>query len=122
MFRFVKFAELPVVDQDRAVRFYTGTLGLEVAQDAKYGDDWRWIELAVPGAETRILLARRAGPEPRATPCLILVARDVQATAAALKAKGVAFTQEPTDAPWKPGETYALFRDSEENIVMIGSG
>lgn len=34
MFKHVKFAGLPVDDQDRAVAFYTEKVGLEVATDA----------------------------------------------------------------------------------------
>jgi hypothetical protein len=33
----------------------------------------------------------------------------------------VEFTQEPTRAPWAADETFALLRDSEDNIVMLGS-
>jgi lactoylglutathione lyase len=36
MFKYVKFAELPVVDQDRAVKFYTEKLGLSLARDSPY--------------------------------------------------------------------------------------
>ncbi|WP_353822303.1 hypothetical protein [Mesorhizobium sp.] len=31
------------------------------------------------------------------------------------------FTQPPSPAPWEPGATYALFRDSENNLIMLGS-
>ncbi|MGH8474237.1 MAG: VOC family protein, partial [Methylococcales bacterium] len=36
MLKYVKFAELPVEDQDRAVSFYTEKVGLKVVQDAPY--------------------------------------------------------------------------------------
>lgn len=52
MVKFVKFAELPVQDQDRAVSFYTEKVGQKVIQDTPYNDGWRWIELEIPGAET----------------------------------------------------------------------
>jgi hypothetical protein len=45
---------------------------------------------------------------------------DVQATYMALAAKGVLFTQTPTEAQWSPGEMFALFRDTEGNLVMLG--
>jgi hypothetical protein len=33
---------LEVEDQDRALRFWTQTIGFELAQDAPYGEDGRW--------------------------------------------------------------------------------
>ena len=120
MFKHVKFAELPVVDQDRALRFYTEKLGLSVVVDSPYAADWRWLEFAIPGAATKILVTRREGA-PRSEPAIILVVDDVDDAFAALKHKGVDFTQEPTSAPWASGETFALLRDSEDNIVMLGS-
>lgn len=41
MLKFVKFAERPVADQDRALRFYMEKFGLQVAQDAPYMEGWR---------------------------------------------------------------------------------
>jgi predicted enzyme related to lactoylglutathione lyase len=120
MFRHVKFAELPVLDQDRAIRFYIGKLGLNVVVDNPYQEGWRWLEFEVPGAATKILVTRREG-EPREEPAIILVAEDVQHAYDTLKAKHVEFTQPPTAAPWSSAEIYALFRDSEGNIVMLGS-
>ncbi|MET0272550.1 MAG: VOC family protein [Phenylobacterium sp.] len=122
MLRRVKFANLPVSDQDRAIVFWRDRLGLTVAADEAYAEGWRWIELEIPGAETRIVFTKRADVTPSSEPDLILVCDDVEESFRALSAKGVDFTQEPTDAPWRPGERYALFRDSEENLVMLGNG
>jgi predicted enzyme related to lactoylglutathione lyase len=47
---------IPVADQDRAVEFYTSTLGLEKRVDLPFGDGNRWIEVAPPGAETPIAI------------------------------------------------------------------
>ena len=68
MFKYVKFAELPVEDQDRAVNFYTEKVGLKVVQDAPYQDGWRWIELEIPGAETRLVLTKRKDTDAPSTP------------------------------------------------------
>jgi predicted enzyme related to lactoylglutathione lyase len=120
MLRHVKFAELPVLDQDRAIRFYTEQVGLEVFVDSPYGEGWRWLEFAIPGAATKILATRRNGP-PREEPAIVFVVDDVGKTYGELLAKGVEFTLPPTPAPWSAAETYALFRDSEDNVVMLGS-
>jgi predicted enzyme related to lactoylglutathione lyase len=120
MLRHVKFANLPVTDQDRALAFWRDRLGLAVATDEAYGEGWRWIELELPGAETRLVFTRRPDETPSAEPDLILICDDVDESFRDLMAKGVAFTQDPSDAPWRAGERYALFRDSEGNLVMLG--
>lgn len=121
MLKFVKFTELPVVDQDRAVNFYTEKLGLQVAQDAPYKDGWRWIELAVPGAETRILLTSQQGDAKSDTPRLVFISDDVDATYRKLSAHGVVFTKEPSTAPWNSGQRFAQLRDSEGNGIVIST-
>jgi catechol 2,3-dioxygenase-like lactoylglutathione lyase family enzyme len=37
---------VPFADQDRALQFYTGSLGLEKRVDMPFGDGNRWIEVA----------------------------------------------------------------------------
>ena len=46
-----------VADTDRAIDFYVGTLGFEKVVDEPMGPDMRWVEVAIPGAETTIALA-----------------------------------------------------------------
>jgi catechol 2,3-dioxygenase-like lactoylglutathione lyase family enzyme len=52
----VSTVAVPVTDQDRALAFYTGTLGFELRMDAEFGPGQRWIEVAPPGATTSIAL------------------------------------------------------------------
>ena len=122
MFKHVKFSGLPVTDQDRAVGFYRDVIGLTLATDQQYGSGWRWIEFEIPGSPTRVLFERRAGEEPGEQPSINIVVEDVDAAYGVLIARGVVFDQEPIDAPWAPGERYALLRDSEGNLILIGSG
>ena len=37
---------VPVSDQDRAIEFYTETLGFELRGDTPYGENDRWVEVA----------------------------------------------------------------------------
>lgn len=122
MLRHVKFSPLPVSDLDRAIAFWRDVVGLSLATDEAYGDGWRWVEMEVDRAATRILFTRRQGDTPSEAPDLILVCDDVDATYAAMQARGCAFTQPPAEAPWSAGERYALFRDSEGNLIMLGDG
>jgi len=113
----IKFAAIPVLDQSRALEFYTKKLGLKVFTDQTMGDS-RWIELKANGAETMLVLFKRPNPEPDEIPALVFVADNVQATYQELKAKGVEFTQPPKKEPW--GE-HAILKDSEGNLVVIGT-
>lgn len=47
---------VPVTDQDRALEFYVGTLGLEKRVDVTFGGGRRWIEVAPCDASTSIAL------------------------------------------------------------------
>lgn len=122
MFQYVKFVELPVVDQDRALQFYTEKMDLHVARDLPYRDGWRWIELEIPGAQTRIVFGEKdADEEESPQPDLAIVVQDVHAFHQNVQARGVRFEQEPTAAEWAEDETYALFQDTEGNTILISS-
>ena len=64
MIRGIKFASVPVTDQNRALAFYTEKLGFRLLTDQPFNDDQRWIELGIPGADTRIVLFRSDQPLP----------------------------------------------------------
>lgn len=118
----IQFAELPAFDQDRAARFYTAHFGCRVAADVAMGvGGWRWIELALPGAETTLHLVRRGDDQPATQPTLVLVDDDVEATIAALEAAGVEIVATPQPAPYDATKTVAEFRDSEGNRMVLSS-
>jgi predicted enzyme related to lactoylglutathione lyase len=119
----IQFAELPVFDQDRAIRFYSEHLGCQTAADAPMGKDgWRWVELKLPGEKTHLHFMRRKDDTPGDEPVMVLIDDDVAGTIARLKAAGVTIVTEPGEAPWEPGRTVAEFRDSEGNRMVLGSG
>ncbi len=118
----VKFADLPVKDQDRAVAFYTDNLGMSVGQDSSYGEDaWRWIELTMEGAQTKILLSKSTASIRPESPTLAFIVDDVESLYQRLVAAGVDIKQKPQTAQWNPSETSALFYDSEDNLILITS-
>ena len=47
---------IPVADQDRALAYYTGTLGFEVRMDGELEEGFRWIEVAPAGSATSVAL------------------------------------------------------------------
>ena len=101
-----------VLDQDEALDFYVGKLGLEVANDIDMGF-MRWLTVAVPGQPDRQILLEKPGPpamdDATAEQVRELVTKgatgfsagfttdDCRKTYEELAAKGVEFTQEPTE-------------------------
>ncbi len=105
----ITHSSIYVLDQDEALEFYVGKLGLEVATDADMGI-MRWLTVHVPGQPGRELVLEKPGPpsldddtvqqirelmRKHAMPVVIFTTPDCRATYDELVAKGVQFTQEP---------------------------
>jgi predicted enzyme related to lactoylglutathione lyase len=121
MIKGIKFVNIPVADQARALRFYTEKLGLTIGTDQAMGPGGRrWIELKIPGAETMISLFTPPGLEDRVGTFvpLSLWADDIMGTYETLKARGVEFVAAPKKEPWG---TSVVFKDSEGNQLHIGA-
>ncbi|MFL5304682.1 MAG: VOC family protein [Polyangia bacterium] len=121
MIKGIKFVNIPVRDQARALAFYTETLGLLVATNQPMGTDGqRWIELKIPGADTRVALFTPPGHEDRVGTFvpLSLWSDDVEGTYETLRARGVEFLAPPKKEPWG---TSVMFKDSEGNQLHLGS-
>ncbi|MFP3915157.1 MAG: VOC family protein [Actinomycetota bacterium] len=112
MFESITHSSLFVLDQDEALDFYVGKLGLKVRSDIDLGF-MRWLTVGVPGDPEREVLLEIPGP-----PSLddhsagqvrdlltkgalglgfILRTDDCQKTHETLAARGVEFTEEPTE-------------------------
>lgn len=119
MIRGVKFVSVPVNNQDEALKFYTEKLGFRVLTDQPFDDKQRWIELGIPGADTRIVLFRFGESlKPGGQLNVTFWAEDVEATARELKSKGVEFVMEPKREAWG---TAAIFKDSDGNSFVLSS-
>jgi catechol 2,3-dioxygenase-like lactoylglutathione lyase family enzyme len=116
----IKFASVPVSDQERALAFYTDKLGFKVVTDQPFDDTQRWIELAIPRAETRLVLFTPDGQRDRigGFSNLTFVSDDVEATWRLLESRGVEFTQAPEKADWG---TAAIFKDPDGNQFVLSS-
>ena len=57
---------LVVTDYDAAIAFYAGRLGFDLVEDTPLGGGKRWVLVAPPGGETRLLLAEAADERQRA--------------------------------------------------------
>ncbi|HZI92212.1 MAG TPA: VOC family protein [Thermoleophilaceae bacterium] len=131
MFNSLTHSHVFVLDQDEALDFYFGKLGLEVRADVDL-EFMRWLTVNVPGQPDREILLEIPGgpfmPEGAAEQIrdllskgalglgMILTTSDCRGTYEALRAKSVEFTQEPTERFY--GIDSAL-RDPFGNSVRI---
>ena len=115
MIKSIKISSLYVTDQDQAVDFYVGKLGLEIHTDADLGF-MRWLTVCVPGETEREILLEKVG-NPYMDDATAASARDLLSKGATaghlfftvddcrktfdeLVARGVEVTQEPTEQPY----------------------
>jgi predicted enzyme related to lactoylglutathione lyase len=121
MIKAVKFACIPVKDQDKALAFYTEKLGFKVFTDSPFDDTQRWIELGIPRAETKVVLFSTDAFKPLIGSFMNIAftCDDVESTFRQLKAKGVEFVKDPQKADWG---TFCIFKDVDGNqFVLSGS-
>ena len=115
MFNNIAISQIYVLDQDQALEFYVGKLGLEVHSDFDLGF-MRWLTVNVPGSPDREILLEKPGPpamdETTAEQVRELITKgaigghlffttdDCRRTYDELVGKGVEFTQEPVQQPY----------------------
>ena len=132
MFNNISRSQLFVLDQDEALDFYTNTLGLEVAADVDLGF-MRWLTVNVPGDPDHELFLEKPGApvhdDETAEQIRELVTKgalgmagifrvdDIHKTYKELLAKGVEFTEEPTERFYG---TDCGLRDPFGNHIRIG--
>lgn len=122
MLKRINFQSIPVSDQQRALEFYRDKLGMKVQTDAPYEGGWRWIFMEISGADTLLQFSHANDFKVKpGTPALCLVCDDVDAEIARMRAEGVMITHDPAQAPWNPNVRWAMFQDSEGNLVLIQS-
>jgi len=113
----VRTVGVPVTDQDQALNFYVGTLGLDKRADLPLGGGRRWIEVAPAGAATTIaLVAARDGAPAGVETGIRLIAADADDLHAGLSAQGVD-TGEILRWPGVP--PMFAFRDQDGNGLEI---
>ena len=110
---------VPVSDQDRALDFYVGTLGLEKRADIPYGDGDRWVEVAPSGAATAIaLVPPREGESAGIETRISFTSQDADADHAELRDRGVDVDAEVMRMG-DPVPPMFFFRDQDGNSLLI---
>jgi catechol 2,3-dioxygenase-like lactoylglutathione lyase family enzyme len=127
----IRLSSIYVLDQDQALDFYVGVLGLKVETDADLGF-MRWLTVVVPGDTKEILLERPGAPahDPATAEevrnlvskgagggWLAFTTEDVDTLHAELVAKGVEVTDPPTTRDY--GRDMGI-RDPFGNNIRIG--
>ncbi len=119
----IKLTSVMVEDQTRALAFYTDVLGFEKVMDFPVGE-YRWITVAAPGRSDLQLalepnvngLEFQRAMFAKSVPVAAFETDDLDADYARLDARGVAFTQRPTQAgPIK----LAVLSDTVGNLIQL---
>lgn len=120
---------VPVTDQDAALGFYVGMLGMTKVSDFTYETGERWLEVSPMKGSANLCLVvdgpqRPAGVETG----VVLMSTDVLADLALLHARGVDADEAPLpagDVVWWSGAALAgvptqfRFRDPDGNSFLI---
>ena len=112
----VRTVGIPVADQDRALAFYTQTLGLEARLDGEFAPGQRWIEVGPRGGEASLALVKATAEAPAGVDTRIrLTTDDAAAAHAGLVANGV--DADPEIIPF-PVPMFT-FRDPDGNRLVV---
>jgi catechol 2,3-dioxygenase-like lactoylglutathione lyase family enzyme len=130
MLNHIRLSSIYVLDQDQALEFYVGKLGLEVKVDQDLGF-MRWLTVGLPDSDREILLEKPGPPsmdDATAEQVREIVTKgagggwigfntdDCKKTYEELTAKGVEFTQEPIEREYG---TDCGLRDPFGNAIRI---
>ncbi len=118
MIKQLKFVGIPTRDREAALIFWTEKMGLTVTTDQPMGPGNRWIELAIPGAQTGIVLFTPDGHEDRVGTFFngSFMCDDLEYTHRQLSERGVVFVAAPERQPWG---SFAKFADAEGNVFVL---
>lgn len=109
-----------VDDQDRALGFWTQTVGFQVDRDTAYGDE-RWLEVRTRDQAVTLILDLRRGERPTApdelpTSNVFLYCDDLPGTYDDLRTRGVSFPQPPVEQSWG---WWSIFEDQDGNRFAL---
>jgi lactoylglutathione lyase len=109
---------VPVSDQDRAIEFYVGVLGMEKRLDVPAPAGGRWIVVAPPGTigTTLALVAAHDGVPPGVETGIRLTTPDAAAAHARLLAQGV---EAGEVLHWPGVPAMFAFRDPDGNGLEL---
>ena len=122
----IKLTSVYVVDQEKALRFYTEVLGFVKKADFSQGP-FRWLTVVSPEDRdgTELQLALNDNPAAKAyqqamfqqgQPAAMFFSGDVQAEYERMKGRGAEFTMPPTDVT---ASKIAILNDTCGNLIQV---
>ena len=122
----IKLTSVYVIDQEKALRFYTEVLGFVKKADVSQGP-FRWLTVASPEDPdgTELQLALNDNPAAKAyqqaifqqgQPAAMFTTDDVEGEYERMKAAGAEFTMPPTKVT---GSTIAMLNDTCGNLIQV---
>ena len=122
----IKVTSIYVDDQDKALRFYTETLGFTKKNDFSQGP-YRWLTVASPedpnGVELQLALnnnpavkAYQQAIVQQNQPAIMFFTDDIKGDYEKIKGRGAEFTMPPTGVT---GSTIAMLKDTCGNLVQL---
>jgi catechol 2,3-dioxygenase-like lactoylglutathione lyase family enzyme len=122
----IKLTSIFVKDQEKALQFYTGTLGFIKKADIPAGE-YRWLTVVSPEEPegTQLVLEPNNNPAAKAyqeaifnqgIPATMFFVNEIQKEYDRLKSLGVAFKSRPTEAG---PAIIAIFNDTCGNLIQI---
>ncbi|QKG23496.1 VOC family protein [Actinomadura verrucosospora] len=115
--KFMSVVSVPVSDQNQAKDFYVDRLGLSVITESSFGDDLRWIQLGIPGAQTSLTLVTWFDEMPPGSlRGLVIDCEDLEKEYQTLTERGVVFLGPPSR---QPGGIFAILRDPDGNQIGL---
>ena len=122
----IKLTTVCVVDQEKALAFYTEVLSFVKKADFRQGP-FRWLTVVSPEDPdgTELQLALNDNPAAKAyqqamfqqsQPAAMFFTNDLQADYELMKARGAEFTMPPTDVT---GSKIAMLNDTRGNFIQV---
>ena len=122
----IKLNSIFVDNQDKALKFYTETLGFKKSKEIPVGE-FKWLTVASPdnADDLELVLEPNANPAAKqfqeaifkqGIPITAFEVDDIKAEFERLKSLGVMFTMEPTNAG---PVTIAIFSDTCGNLIQL---
>jgi catechol 2,3-dioxygenase-like lactoylglutathione lyase family enzyme len=115
--QFVSVVSVPVSNQVRARSFYVDKLGFSVVTETSFGDDLRWIQIGIPGAQTSLTLVTWFDEMPPGSlRGLVIDCEDLEKEYKTLTERGVTFLGPPSK---QPGGIFAIVSDPDGNQIGL---
>ena len=112
----IELVAIPVTDVDRAIAFYTDTIGFNLDHDHTVSDDVRVVQLTPPGSACSIMLGVGVTEAtPGSVQGLMMVVADIEAARSELVERGA----EVSEVDLQAWGSFVYFSDPDGNSWAV---